>query len=216
MTRPILYSFRRCPYAMRARLGLHAAQIKVELREILLRDKPELFLARSPKGTVPVLDLGDKVIDESHDILKWALAHNDPDDMHHGGADLPAMHALIAQSDIQFKPMLDRYKYPSRYELENGVSARDSALPFLNMLNDRLADGGFLFHGRMSVADLGIWPFIRQFAHVDRDWFWAQDRPYLIAWLDYFLASDRFKAIMPKFTPWADGDAPIIFPLLVG
>lgn len=197
---------------MRGRLGLHAAQIEVELREILLRDKPDLFLERSPKGTVPVLDLGNEVIEESHDILKWALAQSDPDDVQHGGEDLDAMHALIEQSDREFKPLLDRYKYPSRYNLENGNPARDEALPFVDMLNDRLADGGFLFHGKLSVADLGIWPFIRQFAHVDRDWFWAQDRPHLIAWLDYFLASDRFKAIMPKFTPWADGDDPVLFP----
>lgn len=212
MTRPILYSFRRCPYAMRGRLGLQAAQIEVELREILLRDKPELFLQTSPKGTVPVLDLGDEVLEESHDILKWALAQSDPEDLHHGGEDMAAMHALIEQSDQEFKPLLDRYKYPSRYELDGGTVARDNALPFLDMLEDRLKDGGYLFHGRLSAADIGIWPFIRQFAHVDRDWFWAQDRPHLIAWLDEFLASERFKAIMPKFTPWQNGDDPVLFP----
>ncbi|AVX05021.1 hypothetical protein MXMO3_02509 [Maritalea myrionectae] len=213
MTRPILYSFRRCPYAMRGRLGIQAAQLEVELREILLRDKPETFLQTSPKGTVPVLDLGDQVIEESHDILKWALAQSDPEDLQHGGQDLDEMHALIEQSDKEFKPLLDRYKYPTRYELDGGEAARDRALPFLDMLDARLADGGFLFHGRISVADLGIWPFIRQFAHVDRDWFWAQDRPPLIAWLDYFLNSDRFGQIMPKFTPWKIGDEPVLFPI---
>ncbi|MCF4098048.1 glutathione S-transferase [Maritalea mediterranea] len=212
MSRPILYSFRRCPYAMRGRLGLHAAGIEVELREILLRDKPDLFLQRSPKGTVPVLDLGDEVIEESHDILQWALAQHDPENLQHGGQDLPQMHALIAQLDREFKPLLDRYKYPSRYELDSGEPARNDALPFLDMLDARLRDGGFLFHGRISVADLGIWPFIRQFAHVDRNWFWAQDRPHLIAWLDYFWDSARFEAIMPKFSPWQPGDEPVIFP----
>lgn len=197
---------------MRGRLGIQAAQIEVELREILLRDKPALFLETSPKGTVPVLDLGDEVIEESHDILKWALAQNDPDDLQHAGEDLEQMHALIAQLDQEFKPLLDRYKYPARYELDGGDAARARALPFLDMLEARLAAGGFLFHGRISVADLGIWPFIRQFAHVDRDWFWAQDRPHLIAWLDHFLNSERFDQIMPKFTPWQIGDDPVLFP----
>ncbi len=150
---------------------------------------------------MPVLDLHDQVIEESHDILKWALAQSDPENLQHDGADLAEMHQLIEQSDREFKPLLDRYKYPTRYENEGGDLARDRALPFLDMLEARLSEGGFLFHGQIGVADLGIWPFIRQFAHVDRDWFWAQDRPHLISWLDYFSKVSAFKRLCQSLHP---------------
>ena len=203
---PILYSFRRCPYAMRARLAIAASGVEVELREILLRDKAPAFLEASPKGTVPVL-VTPEVIEESRDVMAWALAQNDPE----GWLDMPAAgHALIDQADGPFKSALDRTKYASRYPDANPDTAREEASVFLRQLESLLRDA-YLFGPAPSLADMAILPFVRQFAHIDKAWFDAQAWPNLSRWLETFLASDRFAAIMTKYPKWVSGDAPTYF-----
>lgn len=202
---PILYSFRRCPYAMRARLALAASETSVEHREVLLRDKPAEMLAASPKGTVPVLVLSDgQVIEESLDIMRWALDRNDP-----SGWLAPdeAMFGLVAINDGPFKQALDRYKYPNRYPGEDAQENRARGLEILTTLEARLARSAFLCGEAMSLADAAIFPFVRQFAHTDRDWFAAQDLPHLQAWLAAHLASPIFRAIMQKHPVWEAGAA---------
>ena len=200
---PILYSFRRCPYAMRARLALLQAQIKWEHREIIFRDKPAHMLEISPKGTVPVLLLPDgTVIDESLDIMLWALGENDPDNWLSKDNKTEAM-ALINENDTTFKRALDRYKYPNRYEDEDCSNAREDGLEFITKLDTYLTDRDTLLPSGASIADTAIFPFIRQFAHVDRDWFYALPTPNIHAWLTKHLESDAFTITMKKYELWA-------------
>ena len=206
---PVLWSFRRCPYAMRARLALASSGVPSALREIVLRDKPEAFLASSPSATVPCLEAATGVIDESFDIMQWALAQHDPE----GWLDMPdAGHALIADCDGWFKTALDRYKYASRHADTDADTERAKAAEFIATLNDKLAATPWLFGANPTLADMAILPFIRQFAHVDLAWFTAQPWPHVQAWLEAFKASPRFAAIMRKYPQWAEGDAATIFP----
>ncbi len=193
-SRPIFYSFRRCPYAMRARLALHYAGCEVEHREIVLKDKPPEMLEASPKGTVPVMVFADgRVIDESLDIMKWAAAQNDPkrllDDTDF---------ALIEQNDRSFKPQLDRYKYPSRFPDEDCNAAQGNCAAFFALLDDRLKATGTLG----GLTDYAIFPFIRQCANVDKNWFDALPYDALKTWLAAHLESAAFQAIMTKYPVW--------------
>lgn len=209
MTRPILYSFRRCPYAMRARLAVASAGVGVELREILLRDKAPAFLAVSPSATVPCLDAGGEVLDESRDIMLWALRQNDPE----GWLDMPDEgHAIIDTIEGPFKTALDRYKYSTRYADADKAGERAKAAAHLYPLNDRLAGQAYLFGDAPTLADMATLPFVRQFANTDKAWFDAQDWPHLRAWVDGFMASDRFKAIMTKYPVWQADDDVTVFP----
>ncbi len=206
MAEPVLYSFRRCPYAMRARLALAISGTTCELREVKLSNKPEALLAASPKGTVPVLVPGDAaVIDESIDIMRWALSRRDPE-----GWLQRDDTALIAANDGPFKHDLDRYKYPDRHGSDS-LAHRESALGFLGDLDDRLAAHGQLCGAARGMADAAIFPFVRQFAAVERDWFAALPLPHLRKWLAGHLESPLFKAIMVRHQPWAPGDAPVRF-----
>lgn len=207
MTHPVLYSFRRCPYAMRARMALWAAGVRVELREVKLAAKPPALIAISPKGTVPVLVLADgTVIDQSLDIMRWALAHSDPEGWLTG--DEPA---LIAANDGAFKHHLDRAKYPGRYDEDGVTNHRAAALALLQPLEARLAEARFLCGNSRTLTDIALIPSIRQFAAIDPAWFAAQPLPNLQAWLGELIGSDLFASIMPKFAPWQDGDPPILF-----
>ncbi len=206
MDRPILYSFRRCPYAMRARLALLVSGAVCELREVKLADKPEAMLEASPKGTVPVMVQGDGiVIDESLDVMRWALARCVPE----GWLDR-IDDGLIEANDGPFKHALDRYKYPSRYD-SDPAKHRADGLALLQKLEERLACNPNLSGERPGFTDAAIMPFVRQFAATDRDWFDAQDIPKLRAWLDRHLQSDLFRRCMVKHKPWRDGDAVITF-----
>lgn len=205
---PILWSFRRCPYAMRARLAVQASGVQVELREILLRDKPQAFLDTSSSATVPALRAGDLILDESLDIMKWALGQSDP----LGLLDMPNDgHALIEESDGPFKDALDHTKYAVRYPDLDMETEREKAATFLRKLDDML-DGQDWLYGRQTLADLAIQPFVRQFANIDRAWFDAQGWPNLLRWLNTFLNSAEFAAIMPKFPPWEPEQDPVLFP----
>lgn len=197
MTSPILYSFRRCPYAMRARLALFYTGMEFELREIILRDKPDHMLKISPKGTVPVLLLPDgQVIDESLDIMTWALKQNAPCSWSKN-----VDRTLIKQNDGPFKHNLDRYKYPNRYD-EDCSNARRNALEIIQNLNDRLAQNKHLGSDQPNLTDYAIFPFIRQFANVDREWWQAQDTKPIQNWLKHHLDSPLFQSIMEKYPQW--------------
>jgi len=206
---PILWSFRRCPYAMRARLAIQSSGQQVALQEILLRDKPAPFLAASPKGTVPVLQDGAKVLEESRDVMLWALGRSDPESW----LDMPEEgYALIDECDGPFKAALDHTKYAVRFPDLDETEEREKAMTFLRKLDERLQKHAYLMGPNRTLADMAILPFVRQFANTDRDWFDAQGLTALTAWLDDFLASDRFRAIMTKYPPWQSGQDKVIFP----
>ncbi len=211
--RPILYSFRRCPYAMRARLAIAEGGIEVELREILLRDKAPALLEASPKATVPVLiDLDGAVIEESLEIMDWALALSDPSNWlkpEKGSA--REMRKLITRCDDEFKLHLDNYKYASRYDEIDGKEERDRAATFLYELDEKLESQPYLFGARISFADMAIATFVRQYCNVDREWFAAQKWESLMSWLDEFVESKRFLAIMKKYDMWEVGNKPLLF-----
>ncbi len=203
---PLLYSFRRCPYAMRARMALWVAGITVELREVRLAAKPPELITASPKGTVPVLVLPDgTVIDQSLAIMRWALAHSDPESWL-AGDDA----ALIAANDRVFKHHLDRAKYPGRYEEDGVTDHRAAALALLAPLEARLQAAPWMCGETRALTDIALFPFIRQFAAIDPNWFAAQPLPHLQAWLERLAASDLFASVMPKFTPWQECDAPVL------
>ena len=211
-----LYSFRRCPYAMRARLGLLFAELQVELREIVLKDKPAQMLAISPKGTVPVLQAFDAIVDgavieESREIMTWALEQQDPQ----GLLDTKFLHqanALIEQNDNEFKHWLDRYKYADRHLEMTQTEYRQRGEVFLQVLEKLLAKNKYLLGDSISVADIGIMPFVRQFAHVDRDIFYSLPYPNLQQWLQHWLEHPLFLQAMTKFKPWQEGDDVMVFP----
>ena len=196
---PILYSFRRCPYAMRARLALAVSGTRFELREVKLAAKPAEMLAVSSKGTVPVLVLPDgEVLDESLQIMRWALAINDPE----GWLERDDI-GLIAANDGPFKDHLDRYKYPQRHAVDP-LPYRALGLAFLREIDALVAAGDRLGGGARGLNDAAIIPFVRQFAAVDPGWFDAQALPHLRAWLDDYLGSDLFRSIMlrePALSP---------------
>lgn len=203
---PILYSFRRCPYVMRARMALWAAGIAVELREVKLAAKPPELSAASPKATVPVLVLSDEtVIDESLAIMRWALAQHDPEGWL-AGDDA----ALIAVNDGAFKHHLDRAKYPGRYGADE-VDHRGEGLALLRPLEARLAEAPYLCGPTRSLTDIALFPFIRQFAAIDPAWFASQPLPHLHHWIDRHTCAPLFASIMPKFAAWSEGDPPIRF-----
>jgi len=207
-----LYSFRRCPYAMRARLGLLFADLPVELREITLKNKPAKMLAISPKGTVPVLQLADGVvIEESRDIMEWALEQQDPQELLNPKT-LHQGNTLIEQNDQEFKHWLDRYKYADRYLEMTQTEYRQKGEAFLQILEALLTKNTYLLGDSVTIADIGIMPFVRQFAHVDRDVFYSLPYPKLQIWLKNWLAHPLFIQAMTKFQPWQDGDEPLIFP----
>lgn len=212
--RPILYSFRRCPYAMRARMAIAASGQTCALREVVLRNKPSEMLAASPKGTVPVLVLPDgEVIDESLDIMWWALGRSDPQGWLTPLKDArDDLMALIAENDGPFKDALDRYKYPPRYDNADPLPHRARGLEFLEKLNARLLNGTYLYGNDFTVADAAIAPFIRQFANTDRDWFDALELSDVQNWLQSILESDRFLGVMHKYPAWENGKDEPIFP----
>lgn len=209
---PRLYSFRRCPYAMRARLGILFAELQVILREVTLKDKPPQMLAISPKGTVPVLQLADgTVIEESREIMMWALTQQDP----RGLLDAETLHeanALIDKNDNEFKYWLDRYKYADRHLEMTEVEYRQKGEVFLQTLEELLTKNPYLLGDSATTADIGVMPFVRQFAHVSRDVFYRLPYPNLQRWLQDWLNHPLFLQAMTKFQPWQAEDDVVVFP----
>ena len=211
---PVLYSFRRCPYAMRARMAIAVSGQRCELREVVLRDKPAELLAASPKGTVPVLvDVDGRVIDQSLEIMLWALRRHDPERwLQPGRATLDEMLALIAECDGDFKRDLDGYKYPGRQPGANAQAHRAQGVLFLSRLEARLQAMRCLHGEQVALADMAIVPFVRQFAQVDAAWFDQQPWPALRAWLRARLEAPVFERMMAKYPPWRSGEPGIGFP----
>ncbi|CAM3315837.1 glutathione S-transferase [Pseudomonas fluorescens] len=196
MSEALLYSFRRCPYAMRARLALRYSCVPVQIVEVSLKAKPAEMLALSPKGTVPVLSVGGRVIEESLEIMQWALAQHDPDDWLLQGD--PRVLDLITENDQVFKHHLNRYKYAERYPEQPMEHYRAEGEVFLQTLEGLLAENDYLLAEQLSLADVALAPFVRQFAHVDREWFAGTPYRQLQAWLQRFLESPLFIAVMAK------------------
>ena len=211
---PVFWSFRRCPYAMRARLAVSSAGIQVELREILLRDKPDAFLKASPKGTVPVVELADgTVIEESRDVMQWALTQNDPDgwlDVQH--RDPEATTAFLDALDGPFKTHLDRYKYASRFDPEAALEHREAGAAMLAEFDTKLASQPSLSGRKNGLLDFATLPFVRQFRIADPIWFDAQPWPHLHHWLQAFLEGRQFVFIMKKYAAWQEGEDGVTFP----
>lgn len=196
----ILYSFRRCPWAMRARLALRYSECPVEIREVSLKAKPAELLALSPKGTVPVLSADEQVLDESLDIMRWALARHDPQDwlLRTNPEAAQAADALIARNDRDFKVQVNLYKYAERYPEHSREYYRAQAEAWLAELDERLAQRAYLFADHPSLADAALLPLMRQFAGVEPDWFASAPYPHLRGWLQGWLESALFKAVMAR------------------
>ena len=209
---PILYSFRRCPYAMRARMALGVGSIAVELREVSLSAKPKAMLALSSKATVPILQLPDQtIINESLDIMHWALAKSDPNQWI--DPIIAAQSArLIGENDSSFKVHLDHYKYWERYPADCQQDYRAAAEVFVYKLEVLLENNSYLLGSQVGITDIAIFPFIRQFAFVDKDWFDQAPYPRLQCWLQAFLDSALFAKTMGKQPAWQMGDQVLLFP----
>ncbi|MDD9179112.1 MULTISPECIES: glutathione S-transferase [Aliivibrio] len=204
----ILYSFRRCPYAMRARLSIALSNKSVHLREIILKHKPEAMIQVSPKGTVPVLIEKDgHVIDESLDVMKWAL-----EDSELLLSTTASMYLLIEENDHVFKGWLDKYKYADRYPENTELYYREQGELFLERLEQQLSTSRMLFSDEYSLADLAILPFIRQFAFVNIEWFNQSKYQHVKHWLTTFIDSELFLSIMKKYPTWLDSNQDISFP----
>lgn len=207
---PILYSFRRCPYAIRARMALASADIRCELREVLLRDKPPAMLEASVKGTVPVLVLRDRVIDESLDVMDWALGQRDP--LYWSDGPDEETRALLRDNDGPFKHHLDRYKYSARHDDVDAQTHREQAAMFIARLEERLADDAYLTGDQPRLADVAIFPFVRQFAAVDKRYWQGAPFPNTGRWLDQWCASSLFARCMHKSPPWCRQNERVFFP----
>lgn len=211
-TLPILYSFRRCPYAMRARLAITIAGRKVEIREVVLKDKPAELLEISPKATVPVLLLNNgALLEESLDIMLWA-AENHAIWQSLDEQQRKESLILIEENDVSFKQILDRYKYADRYPEHSAEYYREQGELFLKKLEQRLSQQVNLMTDSLTLVDFAVLPFIRQFALVDWDWFSQADYPKLQNWLNGFLQSDLFEQVMYKYPQWQAGDEITVFP----
>jgi len=200
----VLYSYRRCPYAMRARMALAYAGIAVEIREISLREKPASLLAISPKGTVPVLQSDGLVIEQSYDIMKWALRQSDPDQWLSVQTE-SVIDEWVEKNDGPFKKLLDQYKYPDRYpdiSLEETLS--QAMALFLGPINQQLKANPYLLGPKLSLADIALFPFVRQFAMVDPDWLDQSGLLFLKQWLNERLESPLFIGVMQKYPTWHD------------
>ena len=221
---PVLYSYRRCPYAMRARMAIYLSGLQVEQREIVFWEKPPTMLEASPKGTVPVLVLPDgSVIDESRDIMLWALRHSQNTALYadylrfEKKTQYKKLNEWIDCCDDEFKTHLDHYKYSDRFPEFSQEDYRERGCEFLQRLEQQLSlssslnvsECAFLLGDKMSLADIALFPFIRQFVNVDKVWFVKANYPYLKAWLSYFIESTLFKGVMKNRPVWQEGDNPL-------
>ncbi len=199
----ILYSYRRCPYAMRARIALKYSDIDVEHREIELRNKPQSMLLASPKGTVPVLCIGDRVLDQSVDIMRWAIDQSDPAGW--GNVDDAMAQAWIQKNDGPFKVLLDQYKYPNRFpELDQVAVLKEALQITLLPMEQSLQATQYLMGDQMTWVDVAIFPFIRQFSMVDLKGFDDLPIPAVKKWLAQHIESELFHSVMHKYPVWRD------------
>ncbi len=209
---PILYSFRRCPYCMRAHMGLKYAALTIELREVSLKELPEQLLDVSASETVPVLVLSkDNVMDESWDILKWALEQNDPDNwLGQDNEYLLGAEMLVETNDFSFKDDLDQYKYADRFPEHSEESYRKACEEFIEELEDMLLENRYLLASQLSIADIAVFPFIRQFSLVDKTWFEQSPYPKVQQWLAKLIDTELFQQVFLKHENWKNTD-PVIY-----
>ena len=204
----VLYSYRRCPYAMRARLTLIYAGIDFQVREIELRSKPKSMLDISPKGTVPVLVTQDQlVIEESLEVMLWALSLHDPDSWlpKYNTSLREVMNQWISLNDGTFKILLDQYKYPQRYPMINSQETLEKAIStYLQPLDELLSKSKFLLGNSISMLDIALFPFVRQFFKVNENQFEMLSLKFLTEWLNFFILSDLFHKAMAKYPVWRD------------
>ena len=209
---PVLYSFRRCPYAMRARMAIILSSTECELREILLKNKPEEMLSISPKGTVPVLAFENKVLDESLDVINWAFAKNSSKFLKYSSSESKLSNYFVEMFDAKFKYHLDRYKYASRYE-RTSDDHQGECLKILLELNESIDADPWIFGATVSLLDISILPFIRQCKIANPHWFLEQDFKKVTNLLDYFESSALFHITMKKFDEWnPENPQIVIFP----
>ena len=213
MEYPILYSFIRCPYAMRARMALKLTSIKCEIREVRLNNKPKQMIDKSPKGTVPVLVLEKKVIDESNDIIEWALSSNNIFDGNIDNDQIDLTNNLIELFDSKFKYNLDRYKYATRYENIDKDKHKMECLDILINLENVISNKEWILGSKINKLDISILPFIRQFRIADIEWFDKQNKIKGIQKILFnFLDSNLFKEVMYKYDVWEENAEPQFFP----
>jgi glutathione S-transferase len=214
MSVPILYSLQHCPFAMRARMALLMAKQEVLLRAVVTKDKPREMLKISPKGTVPILILGDgTIIDESLNIMTWALKQNDPKDLlfQNQPEIYPKMLSLISVCDNEFRISLSAYKYGSRYHQPNEVELRRACELFIKQTEVLLQNNDYIFGNKLSLADLAILPNIRQFVNVDKKWFRHANYPCLTKWLENLMQSPLFTKAMRKYPLWNENHEEFLF-----
>ena len=211
LSTPVLYSFRRCPYCMRAHMALKYVNLKIILREVELSDLPKEVLAVSPHGTVPSLIISEgEFMDESWDIVKWAIQQNDPDNwLGKNNEYLQDAEMLVETNDFSFKEDLDHYKYADRYPEHPMEYYRQRGEEFLEELEEMLEQNIFLLAGKITIADISVFPFIRQFAMVDKEWFDQAAYPRLQRWLDFMLDSEWFHEAFKKHEIWKSGSEDI-------
>lgn len=215
---PVLYSLRNCPFAMRARVAIYKAQQPVLLRDVVLSNKPAEMIAASPKATVPVLVLpNSEIIDESLDVMLWALNETDPDNLLHSNTEgkLDEILNVINLFDDEFKTALEAYKCAKRYKEDNIVECREACEKYIQLLEQRLAisehlNKGFLFGEKESLADIALLPFIRQFARVERPWYLQSPYPNVKKWLNSYLQSPMFTKVMAKHPLWLDTNEEVL------
>ena len=213
MSCPILYSFIRCPYAMRARMAIKLCDIKCEIREVRLNNKPDQMIKQSPKGTVPVLVLKNKVIDESNEIIDWALSKNNVFEGNLDQLNIDITNDLIKLFDSKFKYNLDRYKYSSRYESVDKDKHKIACLEILIYLESLMSDNKWILGSEINKLDISILPFIRQFRIADVEWFDSQNKIKNIKNIILnFLDSELFKDVMNKYDVWEENTKPVFFP----
>lgn len=213
-TLPILYSLRNCPYAMRARIAIFKSKQTVILRDLVLSDKPKELIAASPKATVPVLVLPKSIVlEESVDVMLWALNETDPDDLLQSKSDcsLSEMLTLINTFDHDFKTCLEQYKCAKRYRESNIVECREVCEQYLKILEHRLISNKFLMSNTESLVDIALVPFIRQFARVERQWYLQSPYPNVRQWLNSYLQSAMFTKVMAKYPLWLDNHEEVLF-----
>ncbi len=212
MNTPVLYSFRRCPYCMRAHMALKYAGIKVELREVDLTAMPEDLLeisaASADEVTVPVLLLeNNSVMHESWDIVKWALQINDPDNYSGSNNEfLLDAEILVETNDFSFKTDLDHYKYADRFPEHSMQYYRELCEEFIEELEEKLLVHEFLLAQKMSLADIAVFPFVRQFSLIDKNWFDQAPYPEIQRWLTTIIDSTLFENVFQKHKNWQPGD----------
>ena len=211
---PIIYSLRNCPFAMRARIAIYKSQQPVLLRDIVLKDKPQEMLVASPKGTVPVLITPNgTVIEESFEVMLWALSMSDPDDLLFSGDDemLASMQTLIYRFDNEFKRCLENYKCAKRYSETNVIECRQACEAYIAPLEQLLTAHQYLMADRESLADIALLPFIRQFARVERQWYLQAPYPHVRQWLNHYLQSKMFSKVMTKHQLWLPNRSDLLF-----